>query len=328
MEKFDEMARRAAFERTKPSSALDRIADEALKRHLEARSALDTHAHRAAIAALQNSFILNRRLSVQLFEPMSALRTRLAEVSQNIINQGLVAQKALAATMLYTQQNAFQQSRELIASAAFNSVLQFQESHRDILAGLRSALDRDLTPTLAAIQTMRSLGLANLSPEFSEYVSEALDEVEESASQEIPQTTAEIFEAKSKGLTTQQQFKLMLALTLLSIFIALYQAIQAGQPIKIDPAQLEQLKAHPEVTINIYNIFSQINESVEYEVKRKVALKLRPRNCSTTMVTLEVDDRVKLIRMSHQWIYVEYYDKEEDLPIYGWVNKKYLKRLL
>lgn len=326
MEKFDEMARRAALERTKPSSALDRIADEAVKRHLEARSALDTHARRAAMAAIENSFTLSRRLSDQVFEPISALRG-LHDISQNIVNQSLVAQKAVAAAMLYTNQKAFQQSRDLIASAAFNSVVQFRDSHRDLFAGLRSALDRDLSPTLAAIQTMRSLGLANLSPEFSEYVSEALDEVEESGQQEIPKTTSEIFEAKSEGLTAQQRFKLMLAVSLLGIFIALYSAIKEGQPIKIDPAQLEQLKAHPELTIHIYNIFSHINEDVEYEVKRKVALKLKPRNCATTMVTLQVDDKVKLIRMSHQWIYVEYHDKEEDLPIYGWVKKKYLKRL-
>ncbi|MFZ0751312.1 MAG: hypothetical protein WAM70_18260, partial [Pyrinomonadaceae bacterium] len=275
MTKIDEMVRSAALERTKPSSALDRIADEALKRHLEASSSLDSHAHRAAIAAaIQNSLVLRDRLSGQLFEPIFALRDRLGEVSQVIINQGLVAQKALAAVMLLGNQSALQQSRELIAAAAFNSVLQFRDSHRDLLAGLaglRSALDRDLSPMLAAIQTMRGLGLADLSPEFSEYVSETLGDEEESGQHEIPKTTSEIFEAKSKGLTSQQQFNLMLALTLLSIFIALYQAIQAGQPIKIDPAQLEQLKAHPEVTINIYNIFSQMNERVEYEVKREVA---------------------------------------------------------
>jgi len=327
MEKFAEMARRAALERERPSNALDRVAQEAIKRHLESRSALDTYAHRAALTALRESETLHHRFLQQQLEPLRALQARLAEVSQSILDQAAVAQKAVAAAMLYTHQNALLQSRELIASAALNSVRQFQDSHQHILAGLRSALEHDLSPTLAAIQTMRTLGLASISPEFSEYVSGALDEIEESDSQEISKTVAETLEVKSKGLTPQQQFRLTIALTVLGILIALYQAIQAGRPIKIDPAQLHELKAHPEVTINIYYIFSQINDSVEYEIERKVPLKLKPTNNSMTMVTLEVNDRVKLIRMSHQWVYVEYHDEEEDLPIYGWVNKKYLKRL-
>jgi hypothetical protein len=315
-------------------SALDRIADEALKRHLEARSAINTHAHRAALEALQDSFVLNRRNAEQLFEPISALRSRLDEISQKIINQGEVAQKALAATMLHINESALQQSRELLATAAFNSVVQFQHAHRDIFAGIRSALDRDLSPMLAAIQTMQGLGLANISPEFSEYVSETLDEVEESGQQaQIPKTPGEIFEAKSKGLSAYEQARLTLAIAILAMILQIFQTYQAGQPIKIDPVQLEQLKAHPEITINIYNLFSQINEPVEYEVMRDVALKLKPKNCSTTLGILKAVDkdkgkvRVKLIRMSHQWIYVEYHDEEEDLPINGWVNKKYLKRL-
>jgi len=323
MEKFADMARKAALERERPSNALDRVAQEAIKRHLESRSALDTYAHRAALAALRESETLHHRFLQQQLEPLSALQARLAEVSQSILDQAAVAQKAVAAAMLYTHQNALLQSRELIASAALNSVRQFQDSHQHIFAGLRSALEHDLSPTLAAIQTMRTLGLASISPEFSEYVSGALDEIEESDSQEISKTVAETLEAKSKGLTPQQQFKLTIALTVLGILIALYQAIQAGRPIKIDPAQLHD----PEVTINIYCIFSQINDSIEYEIERKVPLKLKPTNNSMTMVTLEVNDRVKLIRMSHQWVYVECHDEEEALPIYGWVNKKYLKRL-
>jgi hypothetical protein len=325
MVKLDEIARRAALERAKPSSALDRIADEAIKRHLEVRSAFETHAYRAAMETIINAFA-NRRFSDELFEPIKALGSRMGEISQEIVNQGLIARKALEAVML-TNQDAFQKSQELIAAATLNAVAQFQETFRpELLVGLQRALDRDLSPMLAAIQTMRGLGLENLSPEFSEYVSETLSQVEESGQEEAAKTTSEIFDAKAKGLTSQQQFKLMLALTLLGIFINLYQAIQAGKPIKIDPAQLEQLKARPEITINIYKIFSQINQPIEYEVKRKVTLKLNANNRSMTMVTLEKDEKVKLVRMSHKWIYVEYNDKEEDLPIYGWVNKKYLKR--
>jgi hypothetical protein len=331
---IDEITKKIALERVKPSSAVDRIAQEAIRRHLETRSALDTHALRVAQEALAHTWS-NPAFRAQVFEPINALRKQVGEMSLDILNQGQVAQRALSAILSNANLSRFRQSQEIIAQAALNSVNQFYTNlNRDLFASFRAALHRDLDPMLAAIGTMRSLGLENLSPEFSEYVSETLEEFEESNEQQIPKTSAEIletttkvFEQKAKGLSEDQKFKLMLALTVLSIFIALYQAIQAGQPIKIDPIQLEQLKGQPEITLNIYNIFSRINEQVEYQVERKVALKLKPKNCSTTMVTLEIGEKVKLIRLSHKWIYVEYHDEEEDLPVYGWANKKYLKRI-
>lgn len=37
--------------------------------------------------------------------------------------------------------------------------------------------------------------------------------------------------------------------------------------------------------------------------------------------------KVKLITEKHKWVYIEWTDYLEVVPRYGWVNKKYLKRL-
>src|SRR5215213_2033245 len=194
-----------ALEYAKPSSAVDRIAKEAVRRHLETRDAFDTHALRVAQETLAHTWS-NPVFTAQVFEPINALRKKVGELSLDIVNQG--HQRALNAILSDANLSIFRQSQERIAEAALNSVSQFYANlNRDLFAGLRAALDRDLSPMLAAIGTMHSLGLENLSPEFSEYVSETLDELEELNEQEVPKTSAEIlatttkvFEQKAKGL--------------------------------------------------------------------------------------------------------------------------------
>src|SRR5688500_2056931 len=87
-----------ALERNRPTTALDRMAEQALNAHLDVRSGLNIHARRAAMEALENSWLANSRsVTAQLYEPILALRSRLDEVSQIVINQSLTARKPLAA---------------------------------------------------------------------------------------------------------------------------------------------------------------------------------------------------------------------------------------
>jgi hypothetical protein len=64
-----------------------------------------------------------------------------------------------------------------------------------------------------------------------------------------------------------------------------------------------------------------------YVVERVVAIRIRPNNRSPAVGLLYPNQKVRLEKRNHQWIYVEYFDYIEGIPKMGWVNKKYLKML-
>lgn len=47
----------------------------------------------------------------------------------------------------------------------------------------------------------------------------------------------------------------------------------------------------------------------------------------TQVAVLYPNQKVRLEKSAHRWIYVEYFDYIEGIPKMGWVNKKYLKML-
>ena len=66
---------------------------------------------------------------------------------------------------------------------------------------------------------------------------------------------------------------------------------------------------------------------VYYVVQRTASVKNRPNFNSLTINYLSSDTKIHLLKSKHKWIYIEYIDYLEVVPRYGWVNKKYLKRL-
>lgn len=60
MANLDEITRRIVLDHAKPSNALDRAAKEAIKSHLEARSAIETQAYRAAMEAFNQTSLFDR----------------------------------------------------------------------------------------------------------------------------------------------------------------------------------------------------------------------------------------------------------------------------
>jgi hypothetical protein len=81
------------------------------------------------------------------------------------------------------------------------------------------------------------------------------------------------------------------------------------------------------IAINSERLVPEQDTSTYYVVERQVTLKLKPNSRSTTITTLPPNQKVQQVQMNHKWIYVQYFDYLEGIPKYGWVNKKYLKRL-
>lgn len=67
--------------------------------------------------------------------------------------------------------------------------------------------------------------------------------------------------------------------------------------------------------------------SVYYVVQRSVNVRNKPSTKKSIIIDiLYPNNKVRLVKSKHRWIYVEYFDYAEGIPKYGWVYKKYLKR--
>lgn len=71
---------------------------------------------------------------------------------------------------------------------------------------------------------------------------------------------------------------------------------------------------------------SDINETF-YVVTNAVNLRLKPSTKSTKICILYPNQRVKLEKRKGKWIYITYFDFNEEITKSGWAYKKYLKML-
>ncbi len=66
---------------------------------------------------------------------------------------------------------------------------------------------------------------------------------------------------------------------------------------------------------------------IYYVVKREFDVRANPTFKSMKFGRLFPNTKVKLITEKHKWVYIEWTDYLEAVPRYGWVDKKYLKKL-
>jgi hypothetical protein len=81
---------------------------------------------------------------------------------------------------------------------------------------------------------------------------------------------------------------------------------------------IENIKPDKELT--------EINQ-IYYIVQRPVNVRIKPSNKSNKLDILYPNNKVRLIKSRHKWIFVEYFDFIEGIPKTGWVYKKYLIRV-
>lgn len=60
---------------------------------------------------------------------------------------------------------------------------------------------------------------------------------------------------------------------------------------------------------------------------RPVPLKVKPVHRSPTLRMLHPPQKLLMIRKKHKWLYVECLDYDNEVLDYGWVDKKYLRRI-
>lgn len=123
-------------------------------------------------------------------------------------------------------------------------------------------------------------------------------------------------------------FVIATLLALTSIGISLYQIAESKQSgleqSKKDELMLLYLK---NISENSENADSDETSGIFYEVQRKTNLKLNPQPKAQTIGILMPGLNVKVGISKHKWVFVEYFDYIHGVPRYGWIDKKYLKRI-
>lgn len=72
---------------------------------------------------------------------------------------------------------------------------------------------------------------------------------------------------------------------------------------------------------------SDENNEIYYIVERQVQVKVKPTFKAPTIVIIYPNQKVKLVKKNHKWIYIEYFDYIDGVPKTGWANKKYLVKM-
>jgi hypothetical protein len=134
-----------------------------------------------------------------------------------------------------------------------------------------------------------------------------------------------IIEQCSKNRTNFVSYEALqnLIFLLLSIIFTYYINSITEQHI-IDKISKFEKKVEQEIDkLNPYK-YENKETPIFYIVDRPVNVRTKPSTKSKIIDTLYPNNKVRLIKPKHKWIYIEYFDYIDGIPKLGWVYKKYL----
>jgi hypothetical protein len=177
------------------------------------------------------------------------------------------------------------------------------------------------------IDVIRNSYFGNLAQTFRDVIESS--ESEEEAMEKMTSLVEEkLTESSNNTLLTQDTLKTVIALlgliaTLYFGFSNLANSKQSSETQQLRYNQL--LKAIEKIVENT----NPTNDEIEvyYAVEREFDARTKPDFKSIKFSRLYPNTKVKLIVEKHKWVYIEWTDYLEAVPRYGWVNKKYLKKL-
>jgi hypothetical protein len=108
-------------------------------------------------------------------------------------------------------------------------------------------------------------------------------------------------------------------------------AEQAASSDKSDAVREHQLEMVNSLLEQAVREFQRLqpdrDDNTYYIVDREVTLRVKPNTKAAPIAVIFPNQKVRLEKNNHKWIYVEYFDYIEGVPKYGWAYKKYLKKL-
>jgi hypothetical protein len=198
----------------------------------------------------------------------------------------------------------------------------FQQRHvfRDPAIGAIRQLWRLDNPAFQALRTEAFAGtLMNYVREYAQVSDEAIEELQEIVDEKV--------KSLPQGRISADGILNLIVTVVLFLAGIAYQEMRNGNkppsPALTD-TQVERIVKAIEKT---KTLIPENDDATYYVVERVVTVRVKLNNRSAPIATLYPNQKVRLEKRKHEWIYVEYFDYIEGIPKMGWVNKKYLKML-
>ncbi len=223
-------------------------------------------------------------------------------------------------------------------------------SYNDISAVIANSLAKNadlgriagnsISAVVATLQAEQFKGLASIQQSFAGIAAgmlreafEHIDERDEEALARFEQLIDEKIATLPHNQVTAESLRTLI-FSLLTLLVALgslgSDLFQVNNSIESSKTQAENhaqvMSALLRIASSTERLLPEQDKNIYYVVERKVDLKLKPHNSSTTVTTLFPNQKTRLVQTNHKWIYIEYFDYLEGVPKYGWANKKYLKK--
>lgn len=307
--------RRAMQELARPTSYAERIAREKMnelgafesftgrsaRREMEALfTEQNRHAHKYMVDLYSGAGSALRPVMTQLF--LSNAEQAAVEALKRIHSPALSRSVREAASVLLFQQE------HVLRNAAMHAVQTFWR------------------PDNATFQAFRADAFANTLMEYVRRSAESSEATEEAIEELQKIVEKKVAELPHGRVSMEALLSIAVAVILFLANIA-YLEIKENQKPKTEPLTPQQIERLIQSIEKSKTLALPEDKADYYIVQRLVCIRVKPTNRSAKIAVLYPNQKVRLEKMGHQWIYVEYFDFIEGIPKMGWVNKKYLKRL-
>ena len=331
----------------------DELSNQLLREHSKALE---------AIANIPREMMGKTLLSVPKFTAEAFAKDVLADVAA--VNQGilrLASQQAHLVVAAIIKNFQMPNYNQIFGDLIFNSGM-FQQSASQAMAEIVKSLrispidpsaevaalfrnfdtsalaGNSIGAAIAAISAGEEKRFENIRLSFAGMVAEALKGGFKGLEEKDKQSFARFEKLVNEKIATLEpnqvtgeslwKFLVTLFMMLAAWGTTLYQIKQANDSSKTQTEQHAQSMAVWErIASQLQRLFPETDNGIYYVAERRVELKTKPSFGSYTITAIITNQKVRLVQMNHQWIYIEYFDYIEGVPKYGWASKKYLKRL-
>ncbi len=308
-------------------------------------------------AGWQKSIQKSIGLTSQISEMMKAQEM----IRKNFSGLGMISeitkimqhQKVLAGPLLEAGRNSLAfQARLSIPNTALEAITSINRQHEQLFGSMRTMTEaiKFQSPMLAHVKNLQS-ALTGISGQIALIAAQSRNWTIVTDFEQVTEQTIEFSETLTEEITPEQQkqFQIILAsvisfyqknkkvgiwtfrvIEVFLLFAALHQYFdflkdkpQIATKVEVDKISMTQ--------DSIFQFMRLINEQLkkedEYRItNRDCGVKLKPRSKTLTIAKLPKDFEVVVIQITHKWVYVSYFDADDNLPRTGWVLKKYLDK--
>jgi len=275
----------------------------------------------------------------------------MSEIIKGLKQQTSIAQPTFSAIDAISKSMMWQ-SKFAIPQVTIDAIASINSHHEQLYGSLKAITDslKFQSPAIAQINNLH-FAISGISGQMAAIAVQQKNWSIFEDYENLTEQTLEFTEALNEELDEEQkrQFQILLSLVLsflnknktlgvsalliIDIFLRLAGIHQYIDFLQVKPElatkeEVNQIGIKQDSTVFfIQQITKQLKQANEYRITNRPCLvKLKPKVKTMTLTKLPVGFDVIVIQIHHKWIYVSYFDPEDNLPQTGWIMKKYLTK--